>query len=325
MCFLMIDEARKILNEEANEILNLSSKIDEKFQEAVNLLFNCCGKVVIIGIGKSGLIGRKIAATLASTGTPSFFVHAVEALHGDTGMMSEKDAVIMISHSGETEEVIKMMPFLKRKGIKIIAITGNPNSSLAKNSDIVLNTYVKKEAGELGLAPTTSSTVSLVLGDALAMCLLKKRNFKPEDYALLHPNGSLGKKLLLKVEDIMHSGNEVPLAKENSIMKEVIFEITSKAMGAVNITDSDGKIIGIITDGDLRRAIEKYGCNIFEKNVKDVMTKNPLIIEKNKLAAEALHLMEDRPSQIAVLPVIDSERRVVGMIRVHDIIKAGIT
>lgn len=320
-----IEEIKKIFVEESMAILDVSENLGKEYIDAIDLLFNCKGKIIVTGLGKSGIVGKKIAATLASTGSPSFFIHATEALHGDLGMINEEDVVIAISNSGETKEVIDLMPSLKRKGIKIISITKNNNSSLAKSSDVVLNTKIEKEAGELGLAPTTSTTLTIVIGDALAMCLLKKRNFKPENYALLHPGGSLGKRLLLKIEDIMHNENENPIVNENAKMHDAIFEITSKRLGAVSIIDANKKLLGILTDGDLRRAMEEYGKNIFEKNIKEIMTKNPIYIRKDKLGAEALHLMEDRSSQIMVLPVVDQENKVVGMVRIHDLIKAGIS
>lgn len=320
----MIEEAKKILEEESQGISILAENLGENFTKIIELILNSKGRVIIIGLGKSGLIGQKIAATLSSTGTPSFFIHASEALHGDIGMIDKEDVTIVISNSGETEELIEIIPFLKRKGIKIICLTNNPNSKLAICSDVFIDMKVKKETGELGLVPTTSSTVTLALGDAIAMCLLKKRNFKLEDYALLHPSGSLGKKLLWKVDDVMHKGNENPIINEKSSMKEAIIEITSKQLGAISIVNDNGNLVGIITDGDLRRSLEKYCGDLFNKKIGDIMTKNPTSILKGKLGTEALHLMEDRPSQISVLPVIDKNKKVIGMIRIHDLIRAGI-
>jgi arabinose-5-phosphate isomerase len=316
----ILDEIKKVLETEMKSIGDLIKKLNNNYVMAVELMFECKGRVVVSGIGKSGLIGRKIASTLASTGTPAFFLDPAEGVHGDLGMIMNGDIALLISNSGETEEILKISPNLKKIGMKIILLTGKPNSSLAKLSDIVLDVGVEKEACPLNLAPTASTTTTLATGDALAVALLEKRGFKPEDFAFLHPGGTLGKKLLLKVDDVMHSGEENPIISEAKSMKDAIIEITSKRLGATNIVNDKGIIVGIITDGDLRRAIEKYG-NLLEKNVKEIMTKNPVVIETGKLAAEAVHIMEDRPSQIMVLPVIDTKRRPIGMLRIHDLVK----
>ncbi|MGD9276200.1 MAG: KpsF/GutQ family sugar-phosphate isomerase [Candidatus Pacearchaeota archaeon] len=320
----MMDEGKKILLEISDSLRDLATGLDDNFVKAVELIYNCRGKVIITGLGKSGLIGKKIAATFASTGTPSFFIHSTEALHGDIGMINNEDIVIAISNSGSTAEVVNLIPFLKRKGIKVISITKNEISELAKLSDVMLRIDHKKEAGELGLAPTTSTTLTLSMGDALAMCLLKKRNLRPEEFALLHPGGSLGKKLSLRVEDIMHKEKENPLINENSLVRDAILEISSRRMGAVNVIDSEGILVGIITDGDLRRLLPKLDENIFNKKVFEIMTKNPIHIHKDKLGTEALHVMEDRESQIPVLPVVDNHKRAIGIIRIHDLVRAGI-
>lgn len=319
-----IEQIKKVIKEEAEALLNLTSSIGEEYTKAVNLLYSCNGKIIVTGIGKSGIIGSKIAATLTSTGTPAFFMHATEGLHGDVGVMKPQDVIIAISNSGESEELIKLIPTIKRLGIPIIAITNNSRSQLAHYSDVVLELKVKEEADSLGLAPTTTTTATLAIGDALAVCLLKKKNFRPEDFAKLHPGGSLGRKLLLTVNDIMHKGEENPIINWRKKMKDAIIEITSKQLGVVNVVDDNGKLIGIITDGDLRRALEKYGGELFAKTVQEVMTKNPVSIESGKLGTEALHIMEDRPSQIMVLPIVDKNNRPIGLVRIHDLVKAGI-
>ncbi len=318
------NEIKRTLEEEGEAILNLSRNFGPAYLDAVELIYKCSGKVIVTGLGKSGIVGRKIAATLASTGTPAFFVHATEALHGDAGMMKSNDVVIAISNSGESEELIKLIPIIKRLGIKMIAITNNTQSSLAKHSDIILDLKIQKEADKFGLAPTTSSTVTLALGDALAMAVVSKRDFKPEDFAVLHPGGSLGRKLLLKVEDVMRKGDENPVIYKGSSIEEAIIKMTSKRTGGVSIVNERGCLVGIITDGDLRRFLQRYGSDIFNQKLSEIMTKNPINIKLGKLANEALHLMEDRPGKIFVLPVVDSEERPVGLIHIHDLVIAGI-
>lgn len=320
----VLDEARRVLEIEMNSIGDLIKKLDTNFVKVVELMFECKGRIIVTGIGKSGLIGRKIASTLASTGTPALFLDAVEGVHGDLGMVMRNDVVLMISNSGETEEILKIVPNLKKMGTKMILLTGRPTSTLANFSDIVINVGVKTEACPFNLAPTTSSVTTLAMGDALAVVLLEKRDFKPEDFAFLHPGGHLGKKLLLKVDDVMHSGEDNPVVSEENSMKDAIIEITSKRLGATSVVNDKGILVGIITDGDLRRAIEKYN-NLLEKRVEEIMTKKPIAIESEKLAAEAVHIMEDRPSQIMVLPVIDKEKRPIGMLRIHDLVKEGVT
>jgi len=304
----ILEEAKKVLEIEMNSIGSLIKKLDINFVKAVEIIFNCKGRIIVTGIGKSGLVGRKIASTLASTGTPSLFLDPIEGMHGDLGMIMKGDIVLIISNSGKTEEIIRIIPNLKKMGIRIILLTGRPTSTLANFSDIVIDVKVEREACPFNLAPTASSTTTLAIGDALAVVLLKKRGFRPEDFAFLHPGGYLGKKLLLKVDDVMHLGNDNPVIFEEKSMRDAIIEITSKQLGATSVINNKGIIIGIITDGDLRRAIEKYD-KILEKKVKEIMTKNPIVIESGKLAAEAVHIMEDRTSQIMVLPVVDKERR----------------
>ena len=318
----ILEEAKKVLEIEMNSIGSLIKKLDTNFVKAVELVFDCKGRIIVTGIGKSGLVGRKIASTLASTGTPSLFLDTIEGMHGDLGMIMKGDIVLIISNSGKAEEIIKIIPTLKKMGIKIILLTGRPTSTLANFSDIVIDVKVEREACPFNLAPTASSTTTLAVGDALAVVLLKKRGFRPEDFAFLHPGGYLGKKLLLKVDDVMHSGNDNPVILEEKSMRDAVIEITSKQLGAVSIINNKGILVGIITDGDLRRAIEKYD-RLLEKKAKEIMTKNPIVIESGKLAAEAVHIMEDRPSQIMVLPVVDKNRRPIGMLRIHDLVKKG--
>ena len=318
----ILEEAKKVLEIEMNSIGGLIKKLDTNFVKAVELIFNCKDRIIVTGIGKSGLVGRKIASTLASTGTPSLFLDPIEGMHGDLGMIMKGDIVLIISNSGKAEEIIKIIPTLKKMGIKIILFTGRSTSALANFSDIVIDVKVEREACPFNLAPTASSTTTLAVGDALAVVLLKKRGFRPEDFAFLHPGGYLGKKLLLKVDDVMHSGNDNPVIFEKKSMRDAIIEITSKQLGAVSIINNKGILVGIITDGDLRRAIEKYD-KLLEKKAKEIMTKNPIVIESGKLAAEAVYIMEDRPSQIMVLPVVDKDRRPIGMLRIHDLVKKG--
>ena len=318
----ILEEAKKVLEIEMNSIGGLIKKLDINFVKAVELIFNCKDRIIVTGIGKSGLVGRKIASTLASTGTPSLFLDPIEGMHGDLGMIMKGDIVLIISNSGKAEEIIKIIPTLKKMGIKIILLTGRSTSTLANFSDIVIDVKVEREACPFNLSPTASSTTTLAVGDALAVVLLKKRGFRPEDFAFLHPGGYLGKKLLLKVDDVMHSGNDNPIIFEEKSMRDAIIEITSKQLGAVSIINNKGILVGIITDGDLRRAIEKYD-KLLEKKAKEIMTKNPIVIESGKLAAEAVHIMEDRPSQIMVLPVVDKDHRPIGMLRIHDLVKKG--
>ncbi|MBI5206903.1 MAG: KpsF/GutQ family sugar-phosphate isomerase [Candidatus Firestonebacteria bacterium] len=317
----VLNEARKIIKEEAEAILSLSKRLDDSFVRAVDLIYNCHGRVIITGMGKSGIIGKKIAATMASTGTPAYFLHPADGIHGDLGMILPEDILIIISKSGDTEEINNLIPSIKLLGIKIIAITGVPNSTLAKHSNIILNIGVDKEACPLGLAPTTSTTVTLVLGDALALALLNKRNFKAEDFAFFHPGGILGKKLLLKVEDIMHKGESIPKVNESNNLKDVLFEMTSKRLGMTTVVNKKGKLSGIITDGDLRRLLEK-GEEFFKLTAFESMIKNPKVITKECLAIEALRKMED--FAITSLVVTDKDSIPEGIIHIHDILKAGI-
>ena len=286
------------------------------------MIMACPGRTVITGMGKSGIIGRKMAATLASTGTPSFYLHPAEGIHGDLGMVTEGDVVIALSNSGETGEVLHILPSLRRIGAKLIAMVGNPNSTLAKNSDIVLNVGVTREACPLGLAPTSSTTAALAYGDALA--LLSKRKFTASQFAVFHPGGSLGRKLLLTVEDIMHSGTENPLVKANISVQDALFVITDKGLGAVSVVDDDNKMLGVLTDGDIRRGLSK-GVDFLKRPVTELMTASPKTITKEKLAAQALHIMEsNRPKPITVLPVVDAENHVIGLLHMTDLVRQGV-
>ncbi len=313
----ILNRAKEVLKIEAESISNLIDKIDSSFEDAVNKIKDCNGRVIITGMGKAGLIGRKISATLASTGTPSLFLHPAEAVHGDLGMILKDDVVITMSNSGETEEVIRLLPLIKKMGCVLIAITGNIKSTLAKNSDIVLNAGVKKEACSLGLAPTSSTTAALALGDALAVVLLDIKGFKMQDYAFLHAGGELGRKLTLKVSDVMRKGVSNPLISPEKTVKEAIDIITQKKAGAVTITNEKQELLGIFTDGDLRR---KYleNKNIGDKKIKDVMTVCPITINKDKLAVEGLKIMQQKA--VDEVPVVDDNNTIVGMLDIQDLI-----
>jgi arabinose-5-phosphate isomerase len=321
----MKDQAKKVLTIEAKAVAALVDRIDDRFVKAVNLVLKCRGRVVVTGMGKSGLIGKKIAATLASTGTPALFLHPAEGIHGDLGMVTRGDTVIALSNSGETEEIERMLPSLKRLGIKIIAFTGNPESTLAKNSDVVIDVGVEEEACPLGLAPTASTTATLAMGDALAVVLLEQRGFKEEDFACFHPGGALGKKLLLRVRDLMHTGDAIPLVSEETVIKDAIYEISSKKMGITAVLNAEGRLVGVISDGDLRRWMEKTeksGENLLTKKAKDIMTRKPKVSNKDSLAAEAVAVMEK--NSITCLIVSDNDARPEGVIHLHDLLKAGV-
>ena len=319
----VIEEAKRVLRVEAQSILDLAERIDENFVRAVDLLYSCKGRVVVMGMGKSGLVGRKIASTFASTGTPAFFLHPAEGLNGDFGMLTREDAVIAISNSGETRELIEVLPLLKRFGNRLISLTGNVNSTLARSGDVCIDIQVKEEACPLGLAPTASTTATLAMGDALAVTLMEKRGFKKEDFALLHPGGSLGKRLLLKVGDLMHEGEAFPKVKEKTLMKEAIFEISSKRLGVTGVCDEKGHLVGVITDGDLRRALEGFS-DLLNREAHEVMTKNPKWIEKDALAAKAVQWMEEY-SITSLFVFEDPASNVpVGVIHLHDLLKSGV-
>jgi arabinose-5-phosphate isomerase len=320
----ILRRAKEVLRIESDGILALAERIDSSFAGAVELLRDCTGKVVVTGLGKSGLICRKIAATLASTGTPAIFLHAGDGVHGDLGMVMKGDVVIAVSNSGETEEILKLLPHFKFNGVSLIALTGNPESSLAKAADIVLDVRAK-EACPLGLAPTTSTTVALALGDALAVVLLEEKGFDQQDFAVRHPGGVLGRRLLLRVADLMHGGEELPLVHHDTAVKEALFEITSKRLGVTGVIDRSGSLVGVITDGDLRRALQTHGDGILNKRAQEIMTASPRTVEKEVLAAEALAEMEGNvPRPITCLFVLDSGAKPVGIIHLHDILKTGI-
>lgn len=318
----ILEQGKEVLQIEAEAISQLIKHLDENFVAAVELLYNCKGRAIIIGMGKPGIIAKKLSATLASTGTPSFFLHSAEAAHGDLGMATNNDVAVILSNSGETEEIIKILPSIKKLGLKIISLTGNLNSTLAQNSDIVLNTKVEKEACKLGLAPTASTTAMLAMGDALSVVLLQKRGFKKEDYAFYHPGGALGKRLLLKVEDIMRQNGANPLVKENELVQDVLLKITQARAGAASVVDNKGILTGIFTDGDLRRHL-KGNINLLEMKVAEVMTKNPTVINKEKLIVECLKIFEQK--KIDEIPVVDENNKPVGLLDVQDVIKSGIT
>jgi arabinose-5-phosphate isomerase len=317
-------DAKKVLQMEADAILELIPRIDEHFDAAVKMILDCKGRAVITGMGKSGHIGRKMAATLASTGTPSFYLHPAEAIHGDLGMVTSDDVVVALSNSGETTEVLNILPSIRRIGAKVIVMVGDPNSTLAKNGDIMLNVGVKKEACPLGLAPTSSTTAALAFGDALALALLSKRNFTAKQFAVFHPGGFLGRSLLLTVANIMHKGKDNPLVKGCTTVQDALFVITDKGLGAVSVVDDDNKMLGVLTDGDIRRGLSK-GVDFLKRPVTELMTATPKTITQDKLAAEALHLMEShKPKPITVLPVLDAERHVIGLLHLTDLVRQGV-
>ena len=320
----ILKRAAEVLRVESDGLLALVDRLDESFVRAVELLRSCHGKVVVTGLGKSGLVCHKIAATLASTGTPAFFLHSGDGVHGDLGMVMKGDVVLALSNSGETEEILKLLPHFKLHGLKLIVMTGNPDSSLAEAGDVVLNVRVK-EACPLGLAPTASTTAALAMGDALAVVLLEEKGFKEEDFAMRHPGGILGRKLLLRVDDLMHRGERLPLVRHDTPVQDALFEITSKRLGVTGVIDAEGRLIGVVTDGDLRRGLQAHGDKILGKRTDELMTSDPKTIGKDVLAARALTEMEDNsPRPITCLFVLDGGRKPVGIIHLHDIFKTGI-
>ena len=317
MEFNEVDYARSVFDAEIEELQRVKSSLNSDFIKVTELILNSKGKVVVTGIGKSGLIGKKIAATLASTGTPAIFMNSAEGLHGDLGMIASDDVVLAISNSGNSDEIVSLLPSIEKIGAKVVAMTGNRNSKLGKAADYVLNIGVTREACPLNLAPMSSTTSTLVMGDALAATLIKRRDFKPENFAVYHPGGSLGKRLLMRVENIMKKGEELPLCDKESPIKNIILTMTEKSLGAVCVMNGD-LMVGIITEGDIRRALTKEG-EFFTFRAKDIMTRNFTRTDSKSMAIDALELMENRPSQIAVLPVID-DNKLVGMVRVHDLL-----
>lgn len=321
----LLELARNVLDIEAQAVVGLKARLGEAFvaaHEAIRALDGTPGRVVVTGMGKSGHIANKIAATLASTGTPAFFVHPAEASHGDLGMITEHDVVIAISYSGESGEILAILPMLKRRGAKVVAMTGRAKSALAREADIHLDVAVEKEACPLELAPTASTTATLALGDALAMALLESRGFRSEDFAEHHPGGALGRRLLVHVEDIMRKGDRLPITKPGAMLPEAILEISAKGIGMTAIVDADRKLLGIFTDGDLRRVLEKHD-NIRQLRVDDVMTRNPTTIAPGKLAAEAAQMLEQRKLG-GRLVVVDPDGRLVGALTFHDLLAEGI-
>jgi len=310
----IVEIGKKVLAAEAKAIENTITRIDREFERAVNILYNTRGRVVITGMGKSGLIGKKISATLTSTGTPSAFLHPSEALHGDIGIIHNDDVVIALSTSGETFEVIRLLDFIKRIGIKLVSLIGNPNSTLARESDVFIDCSVEKEACPIGLVPTTSTTLTLAVGDAISIALMEKKGFSEEDFKFYHPGGSIGKKLL-KVRDLMHTGAELPLVKPFTIMMDVVNTINEKKFGSVIVIDDDSALEGIITDGDLRRNLLK-GVDLSKATAADCMTKNPLFIREDNLAVEALKILEEK--LVTSLVVVES-KKVKGLLHLHDL------
>lgn len=314
--------AKAVIDTEAQAAQRLASRIDEGFTDAVATMLHCEGRIVVLGMGKSGHIGHKLAATLASTGTPAFFVHPGEASHGDLGMITAKDVVIAISNSGETDEILTILPLIKRLHVPLIAMTGNVNSRLAKAADHHLDVSVDKEACPLGLAPTSSTTATLVMGDALAIALLESRGFTEADFALSHPGGRLGKRLLLHVADIMHRDQEIPRISRDAKLSEALIEISQKGLGMTVVVSSDNKVAGVFTDGDLRRLLDHGEVNINKLMIKDVMIANCKTIRADILAAEALQIMESK--RINAFPVVDADNKLIGALSMHDLLRAGV-
>jgi arabinose-5-phosphate isomerase len=320
-----MSEARRraalVLRMEAEAVLALVSRLDQRFDRAVDLLFRCTGRVIVAGMGKSGLVGRKIAATLASTGTPAYFLHPAEGMHGDLGMLARGDVVLAISNSGETDEMLAMLPLVKRLGIPIVLLTGNAKSTLARQSEVALDVSVAEEACPMNLAPTSSTTAALAMGDALAMAVLDLRALRPEDFAALHPRGTLGWRSLVRVADLMHTGDEVPVVREDARLAEAIREMTDKRLGMTTVVDAGGRLVGIVTDGDLRR-LHLRAQPVVELTAGGAATRHPKLIGPDELAAKALEVMET--FKITSLVIVDGERRPAGVIHLHDILRAKI-
>lgn len=321
-----IETGRRVLDIEARAIDTLRLRLDQSFSDAVSLLFNCKGRVVVTGMGKSGLIGRKIAATLASTGTPAFFLHPAEGIHGDIGMIMPEDTIMAISNSGETDELLALLPVFKKINLEIICLTGKMDSTLSRISDVVLDVSIKEEACPMNLVPTASTTAALAMGDAIAVALLEKREFRKEDFALFHPGGALGRRLLLHVEDLMHSGKDIPAVYKNSQMKDVFYEMTSKKLGMTTVLDEKNRLFGIITDGDLRRLLEREAGqenDIFKLTAGEAATKKPKVILRDALAVSAFQIMET--NSITSLVIVNEDSTVAGIIHLHDLLKKGIS
>jgi len=318
------DKAIETLRIEAAAVEALVERVDDEFIAAATEIMHCRGRVAVTGMGKSGHVGRKISATLASTGTPSFFMHPAEAYHGDLGMLTERDILIAISNSGESSEIVNILPVVRRIGAKIIAMCGKRSSTLGKNCDHYIDISVEREACTLGLAPTASTTATLAMGDALAMALMDEKNFTSNDFALFHPGGALGRKLLLTVGDVMHSGSDNPIVRVGATAKDALFEMTAKGLGAVSVVNDQNKFVGLVTDGIIRRALEK-SRSFIDEPVEHIMFEHPLIISADKLAAAALSVMEKhKPRPVTVLPVIDANNFPVGMIHLTDLLRQGV-
>lgn len=313
--------AKEVLEIEAHAILKLKNSVNESFDRAIDILYSCKGRVIITGMGKSGLIGKKIAATLSSTGTPSYFLHPAESTHGDSGIITREDVIIAISNSGETQELLNLLPLIKRFGVQMIALTGGLNSTLAKTSDVVLDISVEKEACPLNKAPTASTTATLAMGDALAVCLLEKRGFTDDDFLIFHPGGSLGKGFLYNVSELMIKDDRLPLASEDALFTEVIQLITEKKLGIAILIDKNGIMTGALTDGDIRRTLIKYP-QVQNLKAKEVMTVNPKTVMATDLAAKALNLMEKY--SITALAITDENKKPVGILHIHDLLRAGV-
>lgn len=317
----LLEHGRDVIRLEAEALLTLERRMDERFTHACELIRACTGRVIVTGMGKSGHIGGKIAATLASTGTPAFFVHPGEASHGDLGMITPTDLVLAISNSGETDEILRILPIIKRMGVRLIVMTGRVDSSLARQADVVLDVGVAKEACPLNLAPTASTTATLAMGDALAVALFRARGFTREDFARTHPAGQLGRRLLLYVSDVMHTGTEIPLVPESASLREALLEMTSKKLGMTGVVDGQGRLIGILTDGDLRRLLNRQ-VDVYTAGIAEVMTRNPKVTTADRLAAETVAMMESY--RINGLFVVDEHHRVVGALNMHDLLRAGV-
>ena len=315
--------AKATIAKEIKALEDTLQRIGLEYDTAVQLILKSHGKVIVTGLGKSGIIARKIAATLSSTGTPAVFIHPIEALHGDIGIVQSQDIGLALSKSGETQEILEFLQFMKRMAIKTIALTGNPHSSLAKHCDVIIDASVTSEACPLNLAPTSSTTVAMAIGDALAACLIVRRGFSNEDFAKRHPSGALGRRLLLRVVDAMHHGQDMPIVLTGTRIRDALVTMTQTAMGIILIVDAQGVLLGILTDGDLRRALQRYET-LLDMQIDVVMTRNPIVIHPDRLAVEALSLMENRPSQISALPVVDENNTALGVLRLHDLVKAGL-
>jgi arabinose-5-phosphate isomerase len=317
----LLAQARRVLDIEAEALRTMSARLDQDFARAVALVLACTGRVVVSGMGKSGHVGGKIAATLASTGTPAFFMHPGEASHGDLGMITHDDVVLALSNSGESSEIVSIVPLIKRRGAKLVAMTGNPDSTLAREADAHLDTGVDKEACPLNLAPTASTTAALAMGDALAVALLDARGFSADDFARTHPGGSLGRRLLVHVRDVMHGGDDLPRVSLDATLKTALFEMTQKGLGMTAVVDAAGRVAGLFTDGDLRRALERP-LDLQQANIADLMTKNPKTIRVEELAVAAVEKMDTL--KINGLLVVDADNTLVGALNMHDLLKAGV-